>query len=61
MEEWGSMFTDYPVMVKEVFNAMFSVDGAPAAAADEAYEAHHQEARRCSSSASEVMKAVKAL
>ena len=23
------MFTDYPVMVKEVFNAMFSVDGAP--------------------------------
>ena len=29
MEEWGSMFTDYPVMVKEVFNAMFSVDGAP--------------------------------
>ena len=29
MEEWGSMFADYPVMVKEVFNAMFSVDGAP--------------------------------
>ena len=29
MEEWSSMFTDYPVMVKEVFNAMFSVDGAP--------------------------------
>ena len=29
MEEGGSMFTDYPVMVKEVFNAMFSVDGAP--------------------------------
>lgn len=46
MEEWSSMFTDYPVMVKEVFNAMFSVDGAPAAAADEAYGAHHQEARR---------------
>ena len=23
------MFTDYPVMVKEIFNAMFSVDGAP--------------------------------
>ncbi|OUO90286.1 FAD-dependent oxidoreductase [Gordonibacter sp. An230] len=29
MEEWGSMFTDYPVMVKEIFNAMFSVDGQP--------------------------------
>ena len=29
MEEWDSMFTDYPVMVKEIFNAMFSVDGAP--------------------------------
>ena len=29
MEGWGSMFTDYPAMVKEVFNAMFSVDGAP--------------------------------
>ncbi len=29
MEGWSSMFTDYPVMVKEVFNAMFSVDGAP--------------------------------
>ena len=29
MEGWSSMFTDYPVMVKEVFNAMFSVDGQP--------------------------------
>ena len=29
MEHWDSMFTDYPVMVKEIFNAMFSVDGAP--------------------------------
>lgn len=29
MEEWDSMFTDYPVMVKEIFNAMFSVDGTP--------------------------------
>ena len=29
MEEWDAMFTDYPVMVKEVFNAMFSVDGQP--------------------------------
>ena len=29
MEEWDSMFTDYPVMVKEIFNAMFSVDGQP--------------------------------
>ena len=23
------MFTDYPVMVKEIMNAMFSVDGEP--------------------------------
>lgn len=29
MEHWDSMFNDYPVMVKEVFNALFSVDGAP--------------------------------
>ena len=29
MEEWDAMFTVYPVMVKEVFNAMFSVDGQP--------------------------------
>lgn len=29
MEGWSSMFTDYPVMVKEIFNAMFSVDGEP--------------------------------
>ena len=29
MEHWDSMFSDYPVMVKEVFNAMFSVDGEP--------------------------------
>ena len=29
MEGWSSMFTDYPVMVKERFNAMFSVDGEP--------------------------------
>ena len=29
MEGWGSMFTDYPVMAKEIFNAMFSVDGQP--------------------------------
>ncbi len=29
MEEWDSMFKDYPVMVKEIFNAMFSVDGNP--------------------------------
>lgn len=29
MEGWGSMFTDYPVMAREVFNAMFSVDGSP--------------------------------
>ena len=29
MEGWSSMFTDYPVMAREVFNAMFSVDGEP--------------------------------
>lgn len=29
MEKWDSMFNDYPVMVSEVFNAMFSVDGQP--------------------------------
>ena len=29
MEGWDSMFTDYPVMAREIFNAMFSVDGAP--------------------------------
>ena len=29
MEGWSSMFTDYPIMVKEIFNALFSVDGEP--------------------------------
>ena len=29
MEGWDSMFKEYPSMVKEVFNAMFSVDGRP--------------------------------
>lgn len=29
MEEWSAMFNDYPVMVREVFNAMFCVDGQP--------------------------------
>ena len=29
MEGWKSMFADYPVMAREVFNAMFSVDGEP--------------------------------
>ncbi len=29
MEEWDAMFSDYPTMVAEVFNAMFSVDGRP--------------------------------
>ncbi|GKG90286.1 MULTISPECIES: FAD-dependent oxidoreductase [Gordonibacter] len=29
MEGWSSMFTDYPVMVKEIFNVLFSVDGEP--------------------------------
>ena len=31
MEGWGSMFREYPSMVKGVFNAMFSVDGRPQA------------------------------
>ena len=29
MEEWDAMFADYPVMVREVLNAMFCVDGEP--------------------------------
>lgn len=29
MEQWDSMFNDYPVMVREIFNAMFCVDGKP--------------------------------
>ena len=29
MEGWDRMFTEYPVMVKDVFNTMFSVDGKP--------------------------------
>ena len=29
MENWDRMFTEYPVMVKDIFNAMFSVDGKP--------------------------------
>ena len=29
MENWDRMFTEYPVMVKDIFNAMFSVDGRP--------------------------------
>ena len=29
MESWTSMFTDYPVMAREAFNALFSVDGEP--------------------------------
>ena len=29
MEGWSSMFDDYPVMMKEIFNALFSVDGEP--------------------------------
>ena len=29
MEGWSSMFDDYPVMAREIFNAMFSVDGEP--------------------------------
>ncbi len=31
MEKWDSMFTDYPTMLKEILNAMFSVDGKPQA------------------------------
>lgn len=30
MEHWDRMFTDYPKMVSEIFNAMFVVDGEPA-------------------------------
>lgn len=29
MEGWHEMFTDYPEMVKEIFNALFCVDGTP--------------------------------
>lgn len=29
MEHWDRMFTEYPTMVREIFNAMFSVDGKP--------------------------------
>ena len=29
MESWSNMFTDYAVMVKEIMNAMFRVDGKP--------------------------------
>ena len=29
MEGWDRMFGEYPAMVREIFNAMFSVDGAP--------------------------------
>lgn len=29
MEEWDAMFSDYPTMVCDIFNAMFCVDGQP--------------------------------
>ena len=29
MEGWSSMFDDYPVMAREIFNELFSVDGEP--------------------------------
>lgn len=29
MEEWDAMFSDYPTMVRDIFNAMFCVDGQP--------------------------------
>lgn len=29
MEGWSGMFDDYPVMIREIMNAMFSVDGEP--------------------------------
>jgi len=29
MEEWKSLFQDYPTLVKEIFNALFVVDGRP--------------------------------
>jgi electron transfer flavoprotein-quinone oxidoreductase len=31
MEHWDDLFTDYPKMVAEIFNCMFSVDGKPQA------------------------------
>lgn len=30
MESWDRLFTEYPKMVKEIFNSMFVVDGTPA-------------------------------
>lgn len=30
MEGWERLFTEYPVMIKEIFNSMFVVDGTPA-------------------------------
>lgn len=29
MEEWDAMFSDYPTIVRDIFNAMFCVDGQP--------------------------------
>lgn len=29
MEEWDAMFSDYPTMARDIFNAMFCVDGQP--------------------------------
>ncbi len=39
------MFTEYPVMARDIFNAMFSVDGKTPEAADEAHDAHREAAR----------------
>ena len=54
------MFTDYPVMVGRGFNAMFSVDGAPAAPLMKRMRPIIRSAAR-SALGREVMKAVKAL
>ena len=29
MEHWDRMFTEYPTMVREIFNGLFCVDGKP--------------------------------
>ena len=29
MEHWDRMFTEYPTMVREIFNGLFAVDGKP--------------------------------
>ena len=29
MEHWDRMFSEYPTMVREIFNGLFAVDGKP--------------------------------